>query len=137
MLRRGALEQVARENKLPLEVLDMDVCVDTSVNHAVAEIERRSGPVEILVNNAGIAIGGVIEEIKQEDLRKQFETNFFGAIRVAQRVMPQMRQVRRGRIINMSSISGKVAIPVMGAYASSKHALEAASDSMRRIPGPA
>lgn len=130
-LRRATLEQIASEKKLPLEVLDMDVCVDTSVNHAVAEIERRSGPVEILINNAGIAIGAVIEEIKQEDLRKQFETNFFGAIRVAQRVLPQMRQLRRGRIINMSSIAGKVAVPVMGPYSSSKHALEAASDALR------
>jgi NAD(P)-dependent dehydrogenase (short-subunit alcohol dehydrogenase family) len=129
--RRAALEQLASEKKLPLEVLDMDVCEDASVDSAVAEIERRAGPVNILVNNAGIAIGAMIEEIKIADLRKQFETNFFGAIRVAQRVLPQMRQARRGRIINMSSIAGKVAIPVMGPYSATKHALEAASDSLR------
>ena len=129
--RRLALEQFAREKNLPLEVLDMDVCDVTSVNNAVSEIERRAGPVNILVNNAGIAIGAMIEEIKLADLRKQFETNFFGAIRVIQRVAPQMRQLRRGRIINMSSIAGKVAVPVMGPYSASKHALEAASDSLR------
>lgn len=129
--RRAALEKLAGEKQLPLEVLSMDVCDDASVNHAVAEIERRAGPVEILVNNAGIAIGAMIEEIKLADLHKQFETNFFGAIRVAQRVLPQMRQQRRGRIINMSSIAGKVAVPVMGPYSASKHALEAASDAMR------
>jgi NAD(P)-dependent dehydrogenase (short-subunit alcohol dehydrogenase family) len=129
--RRNALEQLAREKKLPLEVLDLDVTDDASVNNAVAEIERRAGPVDILINNAGIAIGAMIEEIKLADLRKQFETNFFGAIRVLQRVLPQMRRQRRGRIINMSSIAGKVAIPVMGPYSASKHALEAASDALR------
>jgi len=129
--RRTALEQVAREKKLPIEVLDMDVCDDDSVNNAVAEIESRTGPVNILVNNAGIAIGAMIEEIKMADLRKQFETNFFGAIRVIQRVAPNMRKQGRGRIINMSSIAGKVSIPVMGPYSASKHALEAASDALR------
>jgi NAD(P)-dependent dehydrogenase (short-subunit alcohol dehydrogenase family) len=129
--RRAALDKLAREKKLPLEMLDMDVCDDASVNNAVSEIERRAGPVSILVNNAGIAIGAMIEEIKLADLRKQFETNFFGAIRVAQRVLPQMRQLRYGRIINMSSIAGKVAVPVMGPYSASKHALEAASDALR------
>lgn len=109
----------------------MDVCDDALVDNAVSEIERRAGPVNILVNNAGIAIGAMIEEIKLADLRKQFETNFFGAIRVIQRVAPQMRQQRRGRIINMSSIAGKVAVPVMGPYSASKHALEAASDALR------
>jgi NAD(P)-dependent dehydrogenase (short-subunit alcohol dehydrogenase family) len=129
--RRTALEQLAREKKLPLEVLDLDVTDDASVNNAVAEIERRAEPVGILVNNAGIAIGAMIEEIKLADLHKQFETNFFGAIRVLQRVLPQMRQQRRSRVINMSSIAGKVAILVMGPYSASKHALEAASDSLR------
>src|ERR1700690_86074 len=129
--RRDALAQLAREKKLPLEVLDMDVCDDASVNNAVSEIEYRAGPVTILVNNAGIAIGAMIEEIKLADLRKQFETNFFGAIRVIQRVAPHMRQQRRGRIINMSSIAGKIAIPVMGPYSASKHALEAVSDALR------
>jgi NAD(P)-dependent dehydrogenase (short-subunit alcohol dehydrogenase family) len=129
--RRAALEQLAREKKLPLEVLELDVCDDASVNSAVSEIERRSGPVGILVNNAGIGVGAMIEEIKLADFYKQFETNFFGAIRVTQRVLPEMRRRRRGHIINMSSIAGKVAVPVMGPYSSSKHALEAASDALR------
>lgn len=129
--RLAALEQLARERKLPLEPLELDVCDDASVAHGVAEIERRAGPVDILVNNAGIAIVAAMEEITLADLRKQFETNLFGAVRVAQRVLPGMRQRRRGRIINMSSISGKVAIPLFGAYSGSKHALEAVSDAMR------
>jgi NAD(P)-dependent dehydrogenase (short-subunit alcohol dehydrogenase family) len=129
--RLEALRQLARERKLPLEALELDVCDAASGERAIAEIERRAGPVDILVNNAGIAIAAVMEEITPADLHKVFETNVFSPIRLAQRVLPEMRRRRRGRIINMSSISGKVAIPVMGTYAASKHALEAASDAMR------
>jgi NAD(P)-dependent dehydrogenase (short-subunit alcohol dehydrogenase family) len=129
--RRAALDQTARERKLPLETLDLDVCDDASVNAAVSEIERRTGPVDILVNNAGIAIAAVMEEVSLADLRKQYETNIFGVLRVSQRVLPQMRQRRSGRIINMSSIAGKISSPIMGPYSSSKHALESISDSMR------
>ena len=127
----AALSKLAHQRNLPLEPLELDVSDAASGERAIAEIERRAGPVDILVNNAGIAIGAVMEEIAQADLRKVFETNFFSPIRLAQRVLPEMRRRRRGRIINMSSISGKVAIPVMGTYAASKHALEAASDAMR------
>jgi NAD(P)-dependent dehydrogenase (short-subunit alcohol dehydrogenase family) len=129
--RLAALEQLARDRKLPLEALEMDVCDAASSERAMAEIERRAGPVEILVNNAGIAIAAVMEEITTADLHKVFDTNLFSVIRLCQRVLPEMRRRRHGRIINMSSISGKVAIPVMGPYAASKHALEAASDAMR------
>ncbi len=129
--RRAALDKFAREKKLPIETLELDVCSDASANSAVSEIERRAGPVDILINNAGIAFGAVMEEITLDDLRKQFETNFFGVVRVTQRVLPEMRSRRRGRIINMSSVSGKVAMPVMGPYTASKHALEGMSDSLR------
>jgi NAD(P)-dependent dehydrogenase (short-subunit alcohol dehydrogenase family) len=129
--RRTALGQIARERGLPLEALELDVCDDASVNACVSEIERRAGPVDILVNNAGIAIAAVIEEISLADLRKQYETNIFGVVRTTQRVLPLMRQRRRGRIINMSSIAGKISSPVLGPYSSSKHAVEAISDSMR------
>lgn len=129
--RRASLDQLARDRKIPLETLELDVCDDSSVDQAVSEIEKRSGPVEILLNNAGIAIAAVIEEITLTDLRKQYETNIFGVIRTTQRVLPEMRGQRRGRIINMSSIAGKVAIPILGAYGSSKHALEAISDALR------
>lgn len=129
--RLAALDQLARERKLPLEALELDVCDAESSERAVAEIARRAGPVDVLVNNAGIAIAAAMEEITPPDLHKVFETNFFSVIRLSQLVLPEMRRRRRGRIINMSSISGKVAIPIMGPYASSKYALEAASDAMR------
>jgi NAD(P)-dependent dehydrogenase (short-subunit alcohol dehydrogenase family) len=129
--RLEALDQLARQRKLPVEALELDVCDAASGERTIAEIERRAGPVDILVNNAGIAIAAVMEEVTSADLHKVLETNFFSPIRLAQRVLPEMRRRQRGRIINMSSISGKVAIPVMGPYAASKYALEAASDSMR------
>lgn len=129
--RRAALDEFARGKKLPLEVLEMDVTSDPSIDAAVAEIERRAGPVAALVNNAGIGIGAAMEEISIDDLRKQFETNLFGVLRVTQRVLPEMRRRRRGRIVNMSSVAGKIAGPIMGPYCASKHALEAVSDSLR------
>lgn len=129
--RRAALEKLARERNLPLEVVELDVTSDASVGDAVAEIERRAGPVAVVVNNAGIGIGAAMEEISLDDLRKQFETNLFGVLRVTQRVLPEMRKRRRGRIINMSSVAGKLAGPIMGPYCASKHALEAVSDAMR------
>lgn len=129
--RRAELERLAGEKKLSLEALDLDVTNDDSVEAAVGEIERRGGPVAVLVNNAGIGIGAAMEEISLADMRKQFETNLFAVLRVTQRVLPEMRQRRRGRIVNMSSVAGKIASPIMGPYCASKHALEAVSDSMR------
>lgn len=129
--RRATLDQLGLDRKLALQSLQLDVCDDASVDNAVREIERISGPVDILVNNAGIAIAAVMEEISLADLRKQYETNILGVLRTTKRVLPAMRQRRSGRIVNMSSIAGKVAIPVLGPYSSSKHALEAISDAMR------
>jgi NAD(P)-dependent dehydrogenase (short-subunit alcohol dehydrogenase family) len=129
--KRAAIEQFAEEHKLPLETIDLDVTSDESTDRAVAEVERRVGSVDVLVNNAGIAIAAVIEEVSVEDLRKQFETNVFGAVRMAKRVLPGMRERQRGRILNMSSIAGKTSNPILGPYSASKHALEAISDALR------
>lgn len=128
--KRAALEQFAEEHKLPLETVSLDVTDDATALR-VAELERRTGGIDVLINNAGIAIVAPIEEIALEDLRKQFETNLISAVRMAQCVLPGMRGRRRGRIIHMSSIAAKVSNPLMGAYSASKHALEAISDAMR------
>jgi NAD(P)-dependent dehydrogenase (short-subunit alcohol dehydrogenase family) len=129
--RIAALQQFARERGLPLAVMELDVCDDRSVDRAVAEIEKSAGTVDVLVNNAGIAIAAVMEEITLADLRRQFETNYFGLVRMSQRVLPAMRRKLSGRIINMSSIAGKLVSPLFGPYSSSKHAVEAVSDAMR------
>jgi NAD(P)-dependent dehydrogenase (short-subunit alcohol dehydrogenase family) len=129
--RRTVLDREANDRKLPLTTIELDVTDGDSVNRAVSEIERQAGPIEILINNAGIAIAATIEEVSLDDLRKQFETNYFATVRLAQRVLPSMRERRRGRIINMSSVAGLLGHPVMGPYSSSKHAIEGVSDALR------
>ncbi|HEV2289169.1 MAG TPA: SDR family oxidoreductase [Candidatus Acidoferrales bacterium] len=129
--KRAALEQLAEEQHMHLETLELDVTSDESADRAIAEIQRRTGPVDILVNNAGIGIASVMEEVTLADLRKQFETNFFGVVRMTQRVLPAMRERRHGCIVNMSSIAGVISNPLMGPYSGSKHALEAISDALR------
>lgn len=129
--RRAALEKTAHDRNLPLEAIELDVTDDDSVSHAISEVERRAGPVEVLVNNAGVVFAAAIEEIRIADMRRQFETNFLGVIRVTQRILPEMRRRRRGRIVNMSSIAGKTSMPIMGPYSASKFALEAITDSLR------
>jgi NAD(P)-dependent dehydrogenase (short-subunit alcohol dehydrogenase family) len=130
--RRRTLEDLARMRGLAIETLELDVTSDDSVERAFAEMERRGAPaLDALVNNAGIAIVAAMEEVSYEDLQKQFETNVFAAVRVARRALPAMRERRRGRIVNMSSVSGKFALPLFGPYAGSKFALEAISDAMR------
>src|SRR5271163_255494 len=96
----SALRQLALAHKLPLEAIHLDVCEEASIEGCVSEIERRCGAVDILINNAGIAILAAMEEISLPDLRKQFETNVFAAVRMTQRVLPAMRRRKRGRIIN-------------------------------------
>ena len=126
----AALREEAQQRKLPLDALEMDVCEDASVDRAVGIIESQAA-IDVLINNAGFAICVTMEEIRLEDLKKQFETNFFGVVRVTQRVLPHMRQRRHGRIINMSSIAGKFSQPLFGPYSSSKHALEGMTDALR------
>jgi NAD(P)-dependent dehydrogenase (short-subunit alcohol dehydrogenase family) len=118
-------------DKLPLSTVEMDVTDDASVERALGEVRAAAGPVDVLVNNAGIAYAVAMEEIRLEDLYRQFETNFFAVVRVTQLVLPEMRVRRRGRIVNMSSVSGKIALPILGPYSSSKFALEGMTDALR------
>ena len=129
--RRAHLEEYARQGGLPLETVEMDVTSDASVDRALAEVRAAAGPVDVLINSAGFGVYAVVEELKLDDFRRQLETNFFGTVRVIQRVLPEMRERRRGRIVNLSSIAGKLAIPLFGAYSASKHALEGMTDTLR------
>lgn len=129
--KRAQLEDLAREKNLPLETLEMDVCNDGSVEKAVASVYQKAGSIDVLINNAGFVQVGAVEDLRMEDWRRQFETNFFGVIRVTQAVLPHMRERRKGRILMMSSVSGFLTPPTQGAYSASKHAIEALSNALR------
>jgi NAD(P)-dependent dehydrogenase (short-subunit alcohol dehydrogenase family) len=110
--------------------LPLDVTDDESVADAVREVLDRFGRIDVLVNNAGRGIAGAAEESSLEQARALFETNLFGSMRMTRAVLPQMREQRRGRIINVSSIVGLIPVPFGALYASSKHALEGYSESV-------
>ena len=111
---------------LPLDVTDED-----SMQSAVEDVERREGTVGVLVNNAGYSQSGAVEAVAMEKVRRQFETNFFGLARMCQLVLPGMRRQGYGRIVNLSSMGGKLTFPGAGYYHASKHAVEALSDALR------
>jgi len=129
--KRAQLDALAREKKLPLETLEMDVCDDASVKAGVLSVLDKAGAIGVLINNAGLVYAGAVEDLRLEDWRKQFETNLFGVIRVTQAVLPHMRERRKGRILMMSSVSGFVTPPTQGAYSASKHAIEAVANALR------
>jgi len=106
------------------ELLPLDVCLETSVQTCVQTILGRTGRIDLLVNNAGFAQGGALEENSLEDARAQFETNVFGVLRMLKAVLPVMRQQGSGQIITVSSLLGVVAMPYLSLYSSSKFALE-------------
>jgi NAD(P)-dependent dehydrogenase (short-subunit alcohol dehydrogenase family) len=111
---------------LPLDVTDED-----SMRDAVEEVERIEGAVGVLINNAGYSQSGAVEEVPIEKVRRQFETNVFGLVRMCQLVLPGMRGQGYGRIVNLSSMGGKLTFPGGGFYHASKYAVEAISDALR------
>jgi NAD(P)-dependent dehydrogenase (short-subunit alcohol dehydrogenase family) len=129
--KRARLDALATEKKLSLETLELDVGDDRSVQNAVASVYRKAGAIDVLINNAGLVYVGAVEDLRLEDWRRQFETNFFGVIRVTQAALPRMRERQKGRILMMSSVSGFVTPPTQGAYSASKHAIEALSNALR------
>ena len=123
-----ALKSLADEG---CQTLSLDVTSDQSMKAAVDTIIAREGRIDILVNNAGFSQSGALETLEIERVRAQFETNVFGLLRLTQLVLPHMRAQKSGRIINISSIGGKMTFAGGGAYHATKHALEALSDAMR------
>jgi len=111
--------------------LSLDVTQPDSVNQAVTEMIERLGRVDVLVNNAGYALRGALEEIPVEQVQQMFDVNVFGVLRMIRAVAPHMRRQRTGRIINISSIAGKLSTPANGGYSATKFALEALSDALR------
>ena len=128
--RAPELASIVAKEKLPIKLLPMDVDDDVSVGKTVAGVLADSGRIDVLVNNAGIAVTGPVEELPLADFRRVMETNYFGALRCIQAVFPGMRERRSGYIINVSSIQGRMSVPSYAAYAASKWALEAASEAL-------
>jgi NAD(P)-dependent dehydrogenase (short-subunit alcohol dehydrogenase family) len=114
-----------------VEMLALDVRSDASVSACVTAIVNQVGRVDVLVNNAAYELAGALEEISLEEAKAQFETNFFGVVRMVTAVLPSMRRQRRGQIINVSSLSGATSIPFMGVYSASKFAVEGYTEALR------
>ena len=113
------------------KTLALDVCDEASIRSAVDAVERAEGAVGVLVNNAGYGQEGAFEETPMAEVRRQFETNVFGLIRLTQLVLPGMRRQRWGRIVNLSSMGGRLTLPGGAFYHATKYAVEALSDALR------
>lgn len=124
-------ESIADLQARGCRTLALDVTDEESMRSAVAAVEEAEGAVGVLVNNAGYSQSGAVETLDLDDVRRQFETNVFGLIRMCQLVLPAMRDQRSGRIINVSSMGGKLVFPGGGAYHATKYAVEAISDALR------
>lgn len=114
-----------------IEMIPMDVDNDASVAQGVGAVVDRAGRIDALVNNAGFSLIGSIEDTSIEEAKAQFETNFFGAMRVCRAVLPIMRRQQHGYIINVSSLAGTFGLPFGGLYSASKFAMEGLSESLR------
>ena len=114
-----------------ITALRLDVTDEATMTATIDQVLALTGRIDALVNNAGYAEGGPLERASAEEVRGQFETNTFGPLRLAQLVLPAMRSQGSGRIVNVSSIAGRVAMPFIGLYSASKFALEALSDALR------
>jgi NAD(P)-dependent dehydrogenase (short-subunit alcohol dehydrogenase family) len=125
--RPDSIEDLARRG---CNTHALDVTDEGSMRNAVEEVEK-DGPIGALINNAGYSQSGAIETLPMESVRRQFETNVFGLIRMCQLVLPGMRDAGSGRIVNLSSMGGKLTFPGGGVYHATKHAVEALSDALR------
>jgi NADP-dependent 3-hydroxy acid dehydrogenase YdfG len=125
------LESIADLQAAGCKTLALDVTDEDSMRAAVTAVEEAEGAVGALVNNAGYSQSGAVETVAPEDVRRQFETNVFGLLRMCQLVLPGMRRQGGGRIVNVSSMGGKLTFPGGGIYHATKHAVEAISDAMR------
>lgn len=114
-----------------IKMIPLDVCNDESAKKAVNYVLQREGHIDILINNAGFGIAGSVEDTTAEEAYRQFNTNFFGVLRMCREVLPSMRSRGNGLIINISSVAGAIAIPFQSMYSASKYAIEAMTEAMR------
>lgn len=134
--RAPRLGELAERDGLPITVLSLDVDSDASVDEAFAEAVTLKGPIDVLVNNAGVGQAFSVEDASLDDFRQTMETNFFGALRCIKQVIPAMRERGSGCIINVTSIAGRIASSPQAAYSASKFALEAATEVLAQEMHP-
>jgi NAD(P)-dependent dehydrogenase (short-subunit alcohol dehydrogenase family) len=133
----GTSRHPADAGRIPgVEMLSLDVRSDVSVRACIDDVVNRAGGLDVLLNNAGYELAGALEELSSEEARAQFETNFFGVVRMVNAVLPLMRQQKHGHIINVSSLTGLTAIPFLGIYSASKFALEEYTEALRQEVKP-
>jgi NAD(P)-dependent dehydrogenase (short-subunit alcohol dehydrogenase family) len=120
---------VAKEN-LPIQIKQLDVTEDLSVENAIQEISSETGRIDVLVNNAGYGLRGAFEDLAMDEVKAQYETNVYGLMRTTQAVLPIMRKQKSGTIVNISSGAGRFGLPGGSAYVSTKFAVEGLSESM-------
>ena len=125
------IKQIIEKEDLSIEILELDVDSEESVNRAIKTVSEKKGRIDVLVNNAGYGMWGTVEDVSIDEFKKQFETNFFSIIRLIQKFAPIMRKQGSGNIVNISSVAGRIGFPVSPAYISSKFALEGLSESLR------
>tara|TARA_B100001559_G_scaffold191044_1_gene159874 strand:- start:254 stop:1099 length:846 start_codon:yes stop_codon:yes gene_type:complete len=125
------IKQIIEKEDLSIEILELDVDSEESVNRAIKTVSEKKGRIDVLVNNAGYGMWGTVEDVSIDEFKEQFETNFFSIIRLIQKVAPIMRKQNSGNIVNISSVAGRIGFPVSPAYISSKFALEGLSESLR------
>ncbi|MDQ4013475.1 MAG: SDR family oxidoreductase [Thermoproteota archaeon] len=125
------LTKVVKNENLQLQAIELDVDNDKSVVDAINTIVEERKRIDVLINNAGYALGGALEDSSMDEIKAQFETNFFGAVRATKAVLPVMRRQGAGKIVNITSMGGRVAIPLSTSYHGSKFALEGLSESIQ------
>jgi len=134
--KAGPIQKIAKKENLNLDVIELDIDNEDSIKSAVKKVLEQKGRIDVLVNNAGYGIFGCVEDITMDELRAQFQTNFFGAVKLIQEVAPIMRKQGSGIIVNVSSVAGRIGFPGTPAYISSKFALEGLSECMRYEMSP-
>ncbi len=125
------LTKVVKNENLQLQAIELDVDNDKSVVDAINTIVEERKRIDVLINNAGYALGGALEDSSMDEIKAQFETNFFGAVRATKAVLPVMRRQGAGKIVNITSMGGRIAIPLSSSYHGSKFALEGLSESIQ------
>ena len=128
--KAGELKEKAAAEGLEIEIIELDVTDDASVERGVAQVLASAGRIDVVVNNAGIGGRAAVETFPDATTRAIFETNVFGVLRVVRAVLPAMREQGSGAIVNVSSIAGLMSVPFNSMYAASKHALEAISEAL-------